>query len=231
MGSVLTQNPATVSSADRVEPGSFPLHVASLPTGSSTPCSDPNGVAEAWVESFNKVLSNPDVAGISKLFLSDSYWRDQLCLSWDYHILAGPEKIVSFIKKSGNGSRIKSVSLDKSTTFRSPTATAIDPEGKMQILQAYLTVETDVGHGRGLMRLAQEDGEWKVLALLTFLTGLTGHEEATGTKRPSGGEHGLHPSRKNWLDHRNEEENFEGGEEPTVLILGEFQCTVPQAMI
>jgi hypothetical protein len=42
----------------------------------------------------------------------------------------------------------------------------------------------------------------------------------TGSKRPNGVEHGEHTSRLNWLDRRNIEEDFEGNDEPTVLIVG-----------
>jgi len=89
-------------------------------------------------------------------------------------------------------------------------------------VQAFLKVDTDVGRGAGLVRLVQENGTWKVFTLFTYLTELKGHEEAVGKKRPNGVEHGEHISRKNWLDRRNAEENFENGQEPTVLILGEF---------
>lgn len=206
-----------VPSSNRVEPGSFPLRFATLPGASPAP-QDANSVAESWVACFNKALSNPELASISETFIPESYWRDQLCLSWDFHCLEGPEKIVSLVTKSEDGCRVKSVSLDKSSDLRSPSTSVL---GEAHIVQTFLTVETDVGFGKGVARLVNDNGKWKAFTLFTFLEGLKGHEEVTGPKRPNGVAHGEHISRKNWQDRRNAEEEFEGDDEPTVLILGE----------
>jgi hypothetical protein len=218
MGSVATQVPVDVPSADRGEPGSFHLHTANLPVTSSSKSTDVDSIAEAWVDSINKLLKSPGLA--TEIFFEESYWRDQLCLSWDFHTLKGPEKIVSLLKQSKNGCRIKSFALDKSSKLRSPTASVMDADGKVHTVQAFLTVETDVGRGSGIVRLVQHHGSWKVFTLYTFLKELKGHEEVIGKRRPNGVAHGEHLSRKNWLDRRKAEENFEDGEEPTVLILG-----------
>jgi hypothetical protein len=109
------------------------------------------------------------------------------------------------------------VSLDKSTALRSPKASIL---GEAPIVQTFLSIETDVGHGKGVVTLTNDSGKWKAFTLFTFLEGLRGHEEVTGKKRPNGVEHGEHISRKNWLDRRKAEEEFEDGEEPIVLIIG-----------
>jgi len=222
MGSIATEPAIEVSSKDRVEPGSFPLKIAKYPSASTSEKVDADALAARWVESFNKSITNPELASISALFLSESYWRDQLCLSWDFHTLLGPQNILELLQKSKNGSRIKSITLDKSSALRSPQTAVLDADGKVHVVQAFLTVETDIGSGAGLVRLVKdEDGdEWKAFTLFTFLSELKGFEECVGRKRPNGVEHGEHLSRKNWLDKRNSEENFEDGEEPTVLILG-----------
>ena len=212
-----TQTVVQVPSSDRVEPGSFPLQLATLPSSSPAP-RDASSVAESWVASFNKVLGRPELANISEVFLPESYWRDQLCLSWDFHCLQGPGKIASLINNSKDGCRISSVSLDKSTELRSPVVSTL---GEAPVIQTFLTIETDVGYGKGVVKLANDSGTWKAFTLFTFLERLRGHEEVTGKKRPNGVEHGEHTSRKNWLDRRNAEEEFEGGEEPSVLIIGE----------
>jgi hypothetical protein len=218
MGSVATQVPVDVPSADRGEPGSSHLHTAILPVTSSSKPTDVDSIAEGWVDSINKLLKSPGLA--TEVFFEDSYWRDQLSLSWDFHTLKGLENIVSLLKQSKNGCRIKSFALDKSSKLRSPTASVMDAEGKVHTVQAFLTVETDVGRGSGIVRLVQHHGSWKVFTLYTFLKELKGHEEVIGKRRPNGVAHGEHLSRKNWLDRRKAEENFEDGEEPAVLILG-----------
>jgi hypothetical protein len=211
-----TQTAVEVSSSNRVEPGSFPLRLATLPTVSPAP-EDANSVAELWVASINKALGSPEIPNISEVFCLESYWRDQLCLSWDFHCLQGPEKISSLIKNSKEGCRIRSVSLDKSTVSRSPRTSIL---GEAHAVQSFLNVVTDVGYGKGVVKLVNENGTWKAFTLFTFLEGLRGHEEVTGSRRPNGVEHGEHTSRLNWLDRRNVEEDFEGNDEPTVLIVG-----------
>jgi hypothetical protein len=220
MGSVLTQTPVDVPSAERCEPGSFPLRTACFPTVKQSDSVDADAVAAQWVDSFNKALSNPETAGIPRLFLAESYWRDQLCMSWDFHTLQGPEKIADLLKQSKNISRIKSFDLDKSSALRSPAASVIDANGVVKAVSASLKIETDVGRGEGLVRLVQDERGWKAFTLFTSLKELKGHEELVGKRRPTGVQHGEHISRKNWLDRRNAEENFEGDEEPVVLILG-----------
>jgi hypothetical protein len=219
MGDITPQTQVELPSSERCEPGSFPLAIANLPQLSPADSIDANVVASQWVQSFNKTLNTSDFTAISNLFLTESYWRDQLCLSWDFHTLHGPEKIVSLLKASKNGSRIKWLELDTSSALRSPTA-KLNGEGKVLEVQAFLTVVTDVGSGAGIVKLVPEHGTWKAFTLFTFLKQLKSHEESVGKKRPLGVEHGEHTSQKNWLDRRVSEGEFGEGEEPTVLILG-----------
>jgi len=222
MGSIAVETPVDAPSADRVEPGSFRLKTATFPTTSTSQATNVNNIAATWVEAFNKVLKNPELATIPGLFLDESYWRDQLCLTWDFHTLKGPEHIIPLLQHSQNGCRIKSLAIDTSSKYRSPKASVVDADGKVHTVQAFLTVETDIGRGSGVVRLVQEQGTWKVFTLYTFLRELKDYEELIGARRPNGVQHGEHLSRKNWLDRRKLEENFEDGEEPTVLILGKF---------
>jgi hypothetical protein len=134
--------------------------------------------------------------------------------------LQGPAKITELLKQSGN--RIRSFALDETSTLRAPAASVFDVEGSVHTAQAFLSVDTNVGRGNGLVRLVYDQGTWKVFTLFTYLKELKGHEEKTGKYRPNGVEHGEHLSQKNWLDGRKAEQNFEDGLEPTVLIMGEL---------
>lgn len=222
MGSVSVQTPVEVSSSDRVEPGSFPLKIAQYPTSATIKSTDPSLIATRWVRHFNEVICSGDFTGIPDLFLSESYWRDQLCLSWDFHCFNGVDKIVTHLKQSKIGCRIKSLKVDSSSALRAPTATVLNADGTVHVVQTFLTVGTDVGDGEGIVRLVQDDGgKWKAFTLFTVLKNITDHHESIGKRRAFGVEHGEHASRKNWLDRRNAEKNFEDGQEPTVLILGE----------
>lgn len=213
----IINNQSEINSANRCEPGSFPLRMARFPSVTKLESIDANIVAAKWVEVFNKTIANPD-PHLSSLFLEESYWRDQLCLSWDFHTFEGPEKAIELIKKT-NGSRIKSLTLDKSSALRSPTISAIDADGAVEIVGAFLTVETDVGSGEGLVRLVSDEGVWKVFTLFTFLKELTSYSEAVGQKRPHGAYDSTYTVEENWLDRRSKEEQFDD-HEPTILIVG-----------
>ena len=210
-----------IPSHNRVEPGSSQLKPASYPDVAPPPETNINKVATDWVESLNNVLSSSDFNGISQIFLKEACWRDQLALTWNYHTLNGPEKITSFLKSSPKGSRISSVKVDYDNPKLAPHISAADYHGKVKGLAAFLTIETDVGRGRGVVRLLQDqDGKWKAFTLFTAMYELKGHEETIGANRPNGVDHGGQPGRKNWQERRTAMENFEGGLEPTVLILG-----------
>ena len=222
MGSIEVENP--LPSSQRVEPGSFQLRLANLPKSTAEKSIDTTKVALDFVDRFNQTIASADISSLSTLFVEESYWRDQLCLSWDFHVLHGPSKILELFNKT-KGSRLKSIALDSSSEFRSPKLTPLDTDGETNVIQVFITVETDVGKGAGIARLVNDEGVWKAFTLYTFLENLNGYEESVGKKRPYGVKHGEKTEKENWLDKRNLEKDFGNGTEPTVLILGKyFNC-------
>lgn len=215
----------SIPSYNRVEPGSCKLQAVAYPQASDpAKYEDVDAVASEWVTSLTKALNGQDYNAIKRLFLPEACWRDQLGLSWNYHTFAGPQKIIDFLKSGPHGSRIKSVEIDKSNAARQPSISAVDYNGKINGVASFLTIKTDVGRGRGLLRLLKDpqDGEkWKAFTLFTTMHELQGHEETVKANRPHGVEHGGKPGRKNWAERRTATENYEGDSEPTVLIIGE----------
>lgn len=211
-----------VPPSNRIVPGSHHLTPFAWPKPSDLADIDPEQVAITWVSSFNDLLNSKEY-DVSGFFLKDSYWRDLLCLTWDFHTLHGPDKITSLVQDKPNQWRIKSLSLDRSSDIGKPTVGPVDVAGIVKGVQSFLTVETDVGRGRGVVRLlpdADDGRKWKVFSLFTTLQELTGFEESVGKQRPTGVEHGAYINRKNWKERREAEVNFEGEREPVVLIIG-----------
>ena len=102
----------------------------------------------------------------------------------------------------------------------------VDYKGKINGIASFLNIETDVGRGRGLVRLLKDPndgGKWKAFTLFTAMHELKGHEETVKANRPHGVAHGGQPGRKNWAERRVATEYFEGELEPTVLLIGPFQ--------
>lgn len=207
-------------------PGSKMLQHVDLPeiTPTQSEPTDPQGVATAWLDAFNRLIAGHDL-DIQDLFLDASYWRDLLCTTWNFHTYHGPSKIMSVLKSTDQKCRLQLLEMDSSSDIKKPTLCPIDFNGNLQGIQAFLTLETNLGRGRGLVKLiqdARDRGKWKAFTLFTTLEQLKGYEESIKTRRPTGVEHGSHPGRLNWQERRKVEVNCEGSFEPTVLIIGQL---------
>ena len=211
--------------SNTVLPGSRLLPTAPFPrthdTSSSLPSSDlsPKSIVDDWLSAFTSLLSG-EHALITKLFLEESYWRDLLCMTWDFRTLQGPEHISKFIQSSPRDSRLIDLSLDNSSALKVPQALDL---GGLKTVQAFLKVEISAGRGEGLVRLVSDTndgGRWKALTLFTTLSELKGYEETVGNRRPRGTGSGQEGKGPNWKDRLIAQQNFEGDRQPTVLILG-----------
>lgn len=212
----------TFPSSQRCEPGSVNPPIAKWPKTCGDGPVDAAAVVQGVVSKLNGFLSEAPskqaADGVASLFVEDSYWRDHLALSWDLQTLKTSGKIASFLE--GNASLTK-VEVDASTEHRAPKTQVFDPEGKCKGIMSYLTLTTKLGSGRGIVKLVKEEkGVWRIWTLFTALEELTGFEEPRGPRRPNGVQHGFHHGRKNWLDRRQDEENFTDSD-PDVLIIGE----------
>ena len=161
-------------------------------------------------------LANKDYHGIANLFLQDGYWRDHLALSWDLRTLKGGSDILAFLDKN---CPLDTVRLDTSSAFRAPVFGPIDGWGDVKGVQFFITFDTNIGNGQGVVRLAEEDGQWRIFTLFTSLRELKGYEEPVNNRRTKGVEHGVYPDRNNWADGRRAEANFED-KNPAVIIIG-----------
>ena len=220
-----------IPSSNHGVPGShLPVH-AKYPEAPPRPLEpvDPRRVASQWVDTFNNLLDGQGDAD-RELFLEDSYWRDLLCSSWDFHTFQGLAKISSVLKTRDTRPRLMKLVIDANSKAREPVLSPIDFKGSIRGIQAFLTVETDIGRGRGMVKLVQDvkhGGKWKAFTLFTTLEELKGYEESIWSRRPSGVEHGAHPGRLNWQQRRDAEANCEGSFEPTVLVLGMYTLNNP----
>lgn len=141
-------------------------------------------------------------------------------MTWDFHTLQGPEQILRFIQSSPQAGQLTSVSLDDSSAHKFPQAQGF---GSLKAVQTFLKIETSTGRGEGLVRLVSDTndgGRWKALTLFTTLKELKGYKENIRSRRPRGTESSLGDRGRNWKDRLVTQQNFEGGRQPIVLILG-----------
>ena len=74
---------ASVPSYDRCEVGSVPLVAASFPDSTLSDDVDARKILAEWLTAFETALTNKNYSELKDLFLAESYYRDQLCLSWN----------------------------------------------------------------------------------------------------------------------------------------------------
>ncbi|KAI1358738.1 hypothetical protein F5Y08DRAFT_332866 [Xylaria arbuscula] len=212
----------------RCVPGSVNIKVAKLPQPSKKVEEiDACKVASSVIENFNKALEKKDFSALADLFAEDGYWRDHLALSWAFRTVQTPLGIVDFLKscaESKDGFRLKSVEIDGETTTRSPKIVPVDTSDKVFGIQSFVKLATVLGKGIGLLRLVEQEGQWKIFTLYTRLDELQDHEEAIHRRRTKGAEHGGKPGRKNWAEKRQAEADIHAGNDPAVLVIGAGQA-------
>ncbi|OTB06022.1 hypothetical protein M426DRAFT_56120 [Hypoxylon sp. CI-4A] len=210
--------PDAIPSSQRVVPGSVDIPLAPWPVTTKDETADVPGVASKLIESFNESLSKKDHKAIGDLFIQDSYWRDHLALTWDFRTLKGKDKITSSLD-SGHSLTKLEITSDYPAKNNGPEVLPFRDDGSVTGIQFFIRTTTIYGQGPGLARLVHENGQWKIWTLYTTLNELKDHPEPLGHLRAKGVQHGANAGRKNWLDRRQAEINFENGD-PDVLIIG-----------
>ena len=204
-------------------PGSYLLSTSHWPEPSSAGTEqeeDPKEVVSKWVASFNEFIASRQHSS-KYLFSDDCYWRDLLCVSWDFRTIQGPSHIDTFVQ---NTIHTCTLEVDASKEYKKPQVISL---GGLEIIQTFLKVDTKVGRGEGLVRLAKskDGGVWKAFTLFTTLKELKGHEENIDARRPSGNDRDPVAGGMNWKDRRDAQMNFEGDRQPVVLIIGKESYT------
>ncbi|KAF2656748.1 putative flavin-containing monooxygenase YUCCA3 [Lophiostoma macrostomum CBS 122681] len=210
---MLAQHPHDITLPSFLKPGvKIPVRDDSTPTT----------IAQNWLEEFQRVLSSDDTSRLTSLYHLDSWWRDFLTFQWDYRTVRGSQNIVSFLSQHSSVS-ISSLRLYDAGKFAPHLET---PIGELVWVESMFTFETEVGFGKGMLRLAQdEDGIWKAHFISTSLQELKDVTEAAGANRPHGGHNSLERGsiKGNWLEERERQREFVD-KDPTVLIIGAGQA-------
>ena len=162
---------------------------------------------QGTLDRLNAALEEGDAKAASALFATDSYWRDLVAVSWNLKTVEGPAGVQDMLTAQLSHTKPGNFALQQGEL----------PAEEGGVITAWVTFETAVGRGWGLMRL--KDG--RIWTLLTALQELKGFEESRGKRRPMGAEHGASKSRKSWTEKR-EAETAELGytEQPYTVIIG-----------
>jgi len=176
-------------------------------------------VAREWLTEFACALEARDIDAVDRFFLADGYWRDLLALTWDLRTLHGPARIREVLEE-----RLEQERLFGFTLTEGKAVVLQEPDPSMKWIEAFFDFETNVAHGRGVLRLLpDQSGGWRAWNLLTAMQELKGHEMSRFERRPVGHSHDSHEeTRENWLDRRTKAREFIDAE-PQVLVVGAGQ--------
>jgi putative flavoprotein involved in K+ transport len=184
-------------------------------TESETNAPTHTDIAVGWLKDFASAVAKADGSVVADLFADSSWWRDLYALSWDVTVSRDPQQIAQFVDTYVADRALGEIELDDAL----PVAFQMDT-----YLEALFTFTTDVGVGRGVVRLMpQEDGSWKAWTISTSLDGLKDFPEPRVTISDAGKDEHNQPvvpgARKTWEQLEAERIDYTD-KEPSVLILG-----------
>ena len=182
---------------------------------------DYNAIAQKWLNQLEKSIVPTGNAHVESLFLSESYWRDALALTWNIQTICGQseicEALVYALKKTGSH-HFKLDLQDNPPVLVNRIGT--------DTIEAFFKFETTEGRNRGIIRLcsdASDGGTYKAWTVLTALEELKGFEEKNGAYRPARKTYSRGSIGPNWLDQREAASAYKDCD-PTVLIIGGGQA-------
>ena len=178
-------------------------------------------IAVRWLAEFETALSGPTSDSLQTMFAPDCYWRDVLALTWNLETLHEHGPVADQIWSHNKTVAVAGLELDSSA---SPPESA-DRVGR-ECIEVFFRFETNVGRGRGIVRLVPSERtsqQWRAWTLLTSLEELKGHEEAIGANRPVGQSYSRDFQGPNWLDKRIASKAY-ADRDPTVLVVGGGQA-------
>lgn len=165
-----------------------------------------NDTINEWLAKLNAALANNDSQQAAELFAPESYWRDFVSFTWNLKTMEGRKEIAEMLNATLESVKPANWTLE---------GDASEADG---ITEGWIKFETSTSRGEGHLRLNADGQAW---TLLTTAYELKGHEEAKGSTRPKGVEHGLFQGRKTWLENKQQEEAELGYErQPYCVIIG-----------
>ncbi len=159
------------------------------------------------LDRFGAALEAGDVGAAVEMFQADSYWRDLVSFTWNIKTMEGKAQVRDMLAAQ--------LASTKPRGWRIADGELPTEDGG--IITAWISFETEVARGYGLLRL--KDG--LVWTLLTTMVELKGHEEPLGYERPLGAKHGAGKHRKTWAEEIEEERSTLGHtKQPYTVIIG-----------
>jgi hypothetical protein len=137
-------------------------------------------IVSQWFARFEATLAEAPL-NLNDLFHEDSWLKDALALSWDLRTLQGISKITHYVQEHKALNGLFNMRTSKSSYLRP----SLKEMGPAVWLESAFEFETNVGQGRGVLRLANTAvGEWRAWVVFLRLEELKGHPPKRGLNRP-----------------------------------------------
>ena len=160
-----------------------------------------------FLDAFGAALEAGDIDRATEMFAEDCYWRDLVAFTWNIKTVEGRAEVADMLRHQ--------LESTAPSGWRIAEGEVAAEEGG--VTTAWISFETGVGRGYGLIRL--RDG--RIWTLLTSLVELKGFEEPLGFARPLGAKHGAAKDRPSWKEEREAEARELGyTRQPHTLIVG-----------
>ena len=135
------------------------------------------GKVAAFLGAFGGALEAGDIDTVTSMFEDECYWRDLVTFTWNIKTMEGKAEVADMLRHQ--------LAATKPTEWQVAEGETATEEGG--IITAWISFETNVARGYGLIRLRNG----KIWTLLTTMAELKGHEEPVGYDRPLGAKHGI----------------------------------------
>ncbi|WP_233852949.1 flavin-containing monooxygenase [Paraburkholderia sp. HD33-4] len=165
-----------------------------------------------WLGSFEAALTTGDRAGMERLFIEDSHWRDLFAFTWNLTPSDSREAVVSTFLREQPRVQAKEFKIAEGRTPPRRVKRA-----GVEIIEAIFQCETAVGRCVGILRLPVVETQ-KAWIISTALRELKGFEEPVDKKRPDGANKRTFGGQA-WGERRAQEQEY-ADREPAVLIVG-----------
>ncbi|KAF8575490.1 FAD/NAD(P)-binding domain-containing protein [Ramaria rubella] len=179
-------------------------------------------IANDWLVAFNeaclKLSEDPTfyVTAVLALFLPNAFWRDKLCLSWNFHTAEGAEKIRTLLSRGSalQKAGFKGCVIDTQSSLGGPEHKPFLIVGTIVEFSFRFELSSPPAFGRALARLVKDsNNDWKAYTLYTVLEDF---KDCPTNDKPLGHYNG---HTRTWDNvHAEDVENAE--KQPTVLIVG-----------
>ncbi|PHP67120.1 FAD-dependent oxidoreductase [Zhengella mangrovi] len=167
----------------------------------------PTARVQTFLDTFGRALEERRIDDAVAMFADECYWRDLVTFTWNIKTVEGRDEVRAMLESQ----------LDRIAPTAWRVADGEDATEADGVTEAWITFETGVARGYGLIRL--KNGQ--IWTLLTTMVELKGHEEKSGFTRPLGAKHGHDVGTKSWKEEREEELATLGiTKQPYVLIIG-----------